>query len=119
FMEQPLAAETQLPPSWAEALDQVQQALQIAEQSAREREQALAALPEPSAARDFESRWRECLERLQERLGALESCAAKAEQSAEPADAALGAGEGAIREWLTEIETVAGKLANRGTGPVR
>ena len=118
-MEQPLAAETQLPPSWAEALVQVQQALQIAEQSAREREKALPALLEPNAATGFASRWQQCLERLKERLGALESCAAKAEQSAEPADAALGAGEDTIREWLTEIETVAGKLADRGTGPVR
>jgi hypothetical protein len=119
-MNQPASPETKLPPSWAETLDQVRQALHLAEQAAAEREKAFPAIPQPNpAASDFEAKWRQCLERLQERFTILETCAAKADQTAEPADAALEAGEVGIRRWLAEIQNVALTLAEPGIPPVR
>jgi hypothetical protein len=119
FMEHPSSPETRRPPSWAEVLDQVQNALWQAEEAAGQREKSFAALPEANPSGKFEETWRQCLGRLRERFAALEEAAARAGQNAEPADMALQAGEEGIRRWLEEIHTVGQKLADGGPSSVK
>jgi hypothetical protein len=114
-MESPVPAEPILPASWPEFLAQVQQAVQQAEADAQEREQALQAGSPPGPAPDREAAWRQCSERLKERLDGLEACAARAQQSAAEADAAITAGEEVIRRWLAACQTVGQQLAQRAS----
>jgi hypothetical protein len=119
FMQHHPSPETRQAPNWAEALDQVQNALNLAEESADKREKSFAALPEDNPSGEFEETWRQCLERLRERFTALEEAAARAGQNAEPAEMALQVGEEGIRRWLEEIHAVGQKLADGGPSSVK
>ena len=118
-MEHSPTPETRHAPTWAEALDQVQNALKQAEEAADQREKYFAALPEADLSGKFNETWRQCLGRLRERFTAQEEAAARAGQNAEPADMALQAGEEGIRRWLEEIHTVGQKLADGGPSSVK
>ena len=118
-MEHPPSLETRQAPNWAQALDQVQNALKLAEEAAGQREKSFAALPDADPSGEFEETWRQCLERLRGRVAALEEAAARAGQNAEPAEMALQVGEEGIRRWLEEIHTVGQKLADGGPSSVK
>jgi hypothetical protein len=98
------------PPStasdWPRVLARVEQALAQAVAQIQEREQALAdAVGEVPRAPMLDFR------RFQERRDALDACPERARQHLVELEAALCAGEEALRQWLARAETLRRQLA--------
>jgi len=101
-----------LPAGWARILEKAADDVQQALAAAREREQALDALPPlvpPDGPHEI------TLQRLRhwkERLRHLESRARQAEQQAQELSADLEGCENGIRGWLSEAEALRQRLAD-------
>jgi hypothetical protein len=95
---------------WADILQRGQQALQQAEAEAAQRAAALDAAGAAATAAE-ERPWSGGLTESQARLERLIACADGAAQGVAEVDAALGAEEEALRNWLTASEAARRKLA--------
>jgi hypothetical protein len=102
------------PPAWAALLEGVEQALAAALEAAAQREQALGdpSKPEfPAGAGALEG-----LAPFGQRVQGLGECAARADSAIAEVDAALAAGEDALRAWFHAAEAVRRKLAAWASG---
>jgi hypothetical protein len=100
-----------LPADWEEVLRHGQQALQQAEAEAAKRAAALEQSAGSAAPAGEEPPWTRGLAEVQARLDGLPAYADAAARSVAEVDATLGAGEEALRGWLTASEVARRKLA--------